>query len=146
MKPAGIIGTEDRILNRWAQFAKKYNFLPLIGDGTRKYVVYLSSNYFDLQPFILYKIDMCLWFFHLAFKCLFLEIFVNSDKWCYCRIQPVYVVDVAGALVAALKDDGTSMGKIYELGGPDVFTVHELVIFAFISLLLNDMISFQNKN
>ncbi|XP_028765531.1 NADH dehydrogenase [ubiquinone] 1 alpha subcomplex subunit 9, mitochondrial-like [Neltuma alba] len=77
MKPAGIIGTEDRILNRWAQFAKKYNFLPLIGDGTTK-------------------------------------------------IQPVYVVDVAAAVIAALKDDGTSMGKIYELGGPEIFTVHEL--------------------
>lgn len=77
MKPAGIIGTEDRILNRWAQFAKKYNFLPLIGDGTTK-------------------------------------------------IQPAYVVDVAAALIAALKDDGTSMGKIYELGGPEIFTVHEL--------------------
>ncbi|GAB4830108.1 hypothetical protein Ancab_019750 [Ancistrocladus abbreviatus] len=38
------------------------------------------------------------------------------------RIQPVYVVDVAGAIVAALKDDGSSMGKVYELGGPEVFT------------------------
>jgi uncharacterized protein YbjT (DUF2867 family) len=44
-----------------------------------------------------------------------------------CRIQPVYVVDVAGAIVSALKDDGTSMGKVYELGGPEVFSVHELV-------------------
>ncbi|KAI4349331.1 hypothetical protein L6164_009932 [Bauhinia variegata] len=77
MKPAVLIGTEDRILNRWAQFAKKYTFLPLIGDGTTK-------------------------------------------------IQPVYVVDVAAAIMAALKDDGTSMRKIYELGGPEVFTVHEL--------------------
>ncbi|XVF21497.1 hypothetical protein REPUB_Repub12eG0095200 [Reevesia pubescens] len=77
MKPAVMIGTEDRILNRWAQFAKKYSFLPLIGDGSTK-------------------------------------------------IQPVYVVDVASAIVAALKDDGTSMGKVYELGGPEIFTVHEL--------------------
>lgn len=46
---------------------------------------------------------------------------------CDCRIQPVYVVDVAAAIIAALKDDGSSMGKVYELGGPDVFTVHELV-------------------
>jgi len=50
----------------------------------------------------------------------------------YCRIQPVYVVDVAAALTTALKDDGTSMGKIYELGGPEIFTVHQLVIFDFI--------------
>lgn len=42
-------------------------------------------------------------------------------------MQPVYVVDVASAIVAALKDDGTSMGKVYELGGPDVYTMHELV-------------------
>lgn len=37
------------------------------------------------------------------------------------------MVDVAAAIVAALKDDGSSMGKTYELGGPDVFTTHELV-------------------
>jgi len=47
----------------------------------------------------------------------------------FSRIQPVFVVDVAGAIVAALKDDGSSMGKTFELGGPDVFTVHELVIY-----------------
>lgn len=77
MRPSIMIGTEDRILNRWAQFAKKWSFLPLIGDGST-------------------------------------------------RIQPVYVVDVAAAIIAALKDDGSSMGKTYELGGPEVFTMHEL--------------------
>lgn len=77
MKPAVMIGTEDRIMNRWARFAKKWSFLPLIGGGTTK-------------------------------------------------IQPVYVVDVAAAIISALKDDGTSMGKVYELGGPEIFTVHQL--------------------
>ncbi|CAK9149962.1 unnamed protein product [Ilex paraguariensis] len=77
LKPAVMIGTEDRILNPWAHFAKKYSFLPLFGDGSTK-------------------------------------------------IQPVYVVDVASAVVAALKDDGTSMGKTYELGGPEIFTMHQL--------------------
>ncbi|KAK2997824.1 hypothetical protein RJ639_026149 [Escallonia herrerae] len=77
MKPAVMIGTEDRILNTWAHFAKKYSFLPLIGDGSTK-------------------------------------------------IQPVYVADVASAIVTALKDDGTSMGKVYELGGPEVYTTQEL--------------------
>ncbi|KAL6516212.1 hypothetical protein OROGR_019517 [Orobanche gracilis] len=77
MRPAVMIGTEDRILNPWAHFAKKYSFLPLIGDGSTKF-------------------------------------------------QPVYVVDVASAVIAALKDDGTSMGKVYELGGPDIYTMHEL--------------------
>ncbi|RVW53713.1 NADH dehydrogenase [ubiquinone] 1 alpha subcomplex subunit 9, mitochondrial [Vitis vinifera] len=77
MRPAVMIGTEDRILNRWAQFAKNYGFLPLYGDGSTKF-------------------------------------------------QPVYVIDVAAAIMAALKDDGTSMGKVYELGGPEIFTMHEL--------------------
>ncbi|KAK7393349.1 hypothetical protein VNO78_21902 [Psophocarpus tetragonolobus] len=77
LKPAVMIGTEDRIMNPWAHFAKKYSFIPLFGDGSTK-------------------------------------------------IQPVYVVDVAAALTAVLKDDGTSMGKTYELGGPDIYTMHEL--------------------
>ena len=56
---------------------------------------------------------------------------------CYhCRIQPAYVVDVAGAIISALKDDGTSMGKTYELGGPEVFTLHELVIFFFVIFII----------
>ncbi|XP_020698517.1 NADH dehydrogenase [ubiquinone] 1 alpha subcomplex subunit 9, mitochondrial [Dendrobium catenatum] len=82
MRPSTVIGTEDRVLNRWAQFVKKWGFLPLIGDGSTK-------------------------------------------------IQPVYVVDVAGAIVASLKDDGSSMGKVYELGGPEIFTVHELAELMF---------------
>ncbi|KAJ6826823.1 NADH dehydrogenase [ubiquinone] 1 alpha subcomplex subunit 9, mitochondrial [Iris pallida] len=77
MRPATLIGTEDRVLNRWAHFAKKWSFLPLLGDGSTKF-------------------------------------------------QPVYVVDVAAAIVSSLKDDGSSMGKVYELGGPDVYTMHEL--------------------
>ncbi|KAL8160698.1 hypothetical protein V2J09_002235 [Rumex salicifolius] len=77
MRPATLIGTEDRTLNTWARFVKKYGFLPLIGGGSTK-------------------------------------------------IQPVYVVDVAGAIISSLKDDGSSMGKIYELGGPEVLTVHQL--------------------
>jgi NADH dehydrogenase (ubiquinone) 1 alpha subcomplex subunit 9 len=82
LRPAVMIGTEDRILNRWAQFAKKYTFLPLIGNGSTK-------------------------------------------------IQPVYVVDVAAAILASLKDDGASIGKIYELGGPDVFPMHEFAELMF---------------
>uniref|UniRef100_A0A803PGG9 ABC-type xenobiotic transporter n=1 Tax=Cannabis sativa TaxID=3483 RepID=A0A803PGG9_CANSA len=82
LKSAALVGTEDRLLNRWAEFAKKYSFLPLIGGGST-------------------------------------------------RIQPVYVVDVAAAIIAALKDDGASMGKVYELGGPEIFTVRELAELMF---------------
>lgn len=43
------------------------------------------------------------------------------------RLQPVLVIDVAAAVIAAIRDEGFSMGKTFELGGPDVFTVNELV-------------------
>ncbi len=42
------------------------------------------------------------------------------------RLQPVYAVDVAAAMVAAL-DDPLSWGKSYELGGPQSYTLKELV-------------------
>jgi len=45
------------------------------------------------------------------------------------RFQPVYVGDVADAFVRALLDPRTA-GKIYELGGPQVYTLAELVRLA----------------
>lgn len=67
----------------------------------------------------------------------------NSKKWSvlpiigdgFTRFQPVYVIDVAAAIIAALKDDGASIGRTYELGGPDVFTIDQLVHLMFVSLI-----------
>lgn len=42
------------------------------------------------------------------------------------RCQPAYVVDVAQAVVAALKDPAQHRGKTYELGGPDTLSMAEL--------------------
>lgn len=42
------------------------------------------------------------------------------------RFQPVYVGDVADAIVHALENDA-ARGKIYELGGPQIFTFRELM-------------------
>ncbi len=42
------------------------------------------------------------------------------------RFQPVYVGDVAAAVVNAL-DDPATVGKTYELGGPSVYTFAELM-------------------
>ena len=44
----------------------------------------------------------------------------------HTKMQPVYVDDVADAVCAALEDTGTS-GKIYELGGPRVYSFKELM-------------------
>jgi len=44
------------------------------------------------------------------------------------RFQPVYVGDVAQALVAALEERNTR-GKVHELAGPRVYTLEELVEF-----------------
>jgi NADH dehydrogenase len=40
------------------------------------------------------------------------------------RFQPVYVGDVADAIVKCLEDPGTA-GRIYELGGPKIYTFRE---------------------
>lgn len=45
------------------------------------------------------------------------------------RFQPVYVEDVARAFVIALQDNRT-VGKVYELAGPKVYTLRELVRLA----------------
>jgi len=42
------------------------------------------------------------------------------------RFQPVYVADVADAVVTALQDRAAA-GKTYELGGPEVLTFRELM-------------------
>jgi uncharacterized protein YbjT (DUF2867 family) len=43
------------------------------------------------------------------------------------RLQPVFVEDVAEAIARILADPGTA-GRIYELAGPKVYTMRELVI------------------
>jgi NADH dehydrogenase len=42
------------------------------------------------------------------------------------KLQPVFVDDVAEAVVTGLEDPGTHGGKTYELGGPEVLTMLEI--------------------
>ena len=43
------------------------------------------------------------------------------------RFQPVYVVDVARAIVASLTDPATFGGKTFELGGPKVYAFRDII-------------------
>lgn len=49
------------------------------------------------------------------------------------RMAPVEARDVAAAVVAILKDDATA-GQTFSLGGPDVFTVAELIGIVFATI------------
>jgi NADH dehydrogenase len=44
------------------------------------------------------------------------------------KMQPVFVADVADAVMAAIASDAT-MGAVYELGGPRVWTFREILAF-----------------
>lgn len=46
-------------------------------------------------------------------------------------LQPVHVLDVASAITAAVQDDGRSAGNTYELGGPEVLSVLDMVNLMF---------------
>ncbi len=67
----------------------------------------------------------------------FLNLFAQLQRWlpvmalggADARFQPVYVGDVADAFVSAL-DDRAAIGKTYELVGPHVYTLRELVRLA----------------
>jgi len=66
-----------------------------------------------------------------------LNLFAALQKWLPvmllgrpdARMQPVYVEDVAQAYVSALQNPRTA-GRTYELGGPHVYTLRELVRLA----------------
>ena len=67
----------------------------------------------------------------------FLNLFASLEKFlpvmavarADARFQPVYVEDVAQALVNAL-DNPRTIGKTYELAGPKIYTLRELVHLA----------------
>lgn len=104
-------------------FCEKVWLYSIVWKWEHKVCINLSCNHFELQSY-LPKCKIVSLMFLLVLKLIWFDFYMKCN---YCRIQPVYVVDVAAALTTVLKDDGTSMGKTYELGGPEIFTVHDLV-------------------
>ncbi|MCO5600557.1 hypothetical protein L7F22_054671 [Adiantum nelumboides] len=90
LRAGPLVGTEDRLLNVWAQQAKNLPFVPMFGDGETS----LTRVVLD-------------------------------------RLQPAFVMDIAAAIVASVKDDGSSMGWSYDLGGPDTYKVADLIMMVF---------------
>ncbi|HVV65763.1 MAG TPA: complex I NDUFA9 subunit family protein [Rhizomicrobium sp.] len=79
LRPSVVFGPEDRFFNKFAQMARVFPVLPLIGGGRTKF-------------------------------------------------QPVFVGDVASAIVRCLEDPAAK-GRVYELGGPAVRTFKDLMQF-----------------
>ena len=76
LRPSVVFGSDDGFINRFAQMARIFPVMPLVGGGKT-------------------------------------------------RFQPVYVAD---AVVAAI-DDGATAGQTYELGGPRVYAMREILSY-----------------
>ena len=99
MRPSVIFGPEDKFFNLFAGLARLSPVLPVFGCPTFPRIGLFSG-----------------------------EGLVNVDPYGEggTRFQPVYVGDVADAVMRAL-DDPESQGKTYELGGPRVYSFKELM-------------------
>jgi len=96
VRPSVVFGPEDDFFNRFAAMARVLPALPVLGAGPR--LVRRSAGGA--------RLELC------------------GDGG--PRFQPVYVGDVAAAIVRLL-EDGSGSGKIYELGGPRIYSFKELM-------------------
>lgn len=95
-RPSVVFGPEDGFFNRFAGMTRYSPFLPVF---TRD----------GLRP-------------HVGRDGLSLDLYGSGGP----RFQPVYVGDVADAIMAAV-DDARHAGRIYELGGPRAYTMREIM-------------------
>ena len=97
MRPSVVFGPGDQFFNRFATLAQFSPVLPLIG-----------GDMFDER---------------LTGGLLFRGRRFGGGT---ARFQPVYVGDVAEAILRALVDDSTA-GKTFELGGPQVYSLRDIM-------------------
>jgi len=96
LRPSIVFGPEDNFFNLFAAIARLSPVVPVLGAAPR--LVFAPGKLPALEPF--------------------------GDGG--PRFQPVYVGDVADAIVRALELPG-AQGKRYELGGPRVYRMKEIV-------------------
>lgn len=99
VRPSVIFGPEDKFFNLFAELSRLMPFLPVFGCPTLPRVTLFPEG--GLADIDLY-----------------------GDGG--TRFQPVYVGDVADAIVTIL-GDATTGGKIYELGGPSQYSFKEIM-------------------
>lgn len=97
-RPSVVFGPEDRFFNLFAGLTRLSPALPVIGAPFIPRVSMDTENGLTVD-------------------------FFGQGGPCF---QPVYVGDVADAMVRVLEDNGTA-GKTYELGGPAVYSFKELM-------------------
>ncbi len=99
VRPSLVFGPEDRFFNRFAGMARFFWVLPVFGCPAIPRVTFFASG----RP---------------------LEIDIYGDGG--TKFQPVYVGDVADAIMNILSDAETR-GKTYELGGPKIYSFKEVM-------------------
>ena len=99
LRPSIIFGPEDEFFNLFASISRLSPIMPVFGCPTFPKITLFS----DKGP-------------------LNIDFYGQGGT----KFQPVYVGDVANAIVAAIEKE-ESKGKIYELGGPNVYTSKELM-------------------
>ena len=98
LRPSVVFGAEDNFFNMFASFSRYLPFLPIYGctGGLKPTLDNQNSLKFNFY----------------------------GDGG--TKFQPVYVGDVADAILACLSNEKTR-GKIFELGGPKVYSFKEIV-------------------
>ncbi len=100
MRPSVIFGPEDNFFNMFAGLSRYSPSMPVFGCPVIPKISVNGENGLNFD----------------------IDLYGDGGT----KFQPVYVGDVADAIVRALKDAGTA-GRTYELGGPQVYSFKEVM-------------------